>query len=437
MQVSVEHLGPLQRRLRVEVPEEQIASEVQNRLKSLSRTTRIDGFRPGKVPYKLLQQRFGSRVRAEVIGETVQHSFYEAVTQEQLRPAGTPQIEPLQTEAGAGLTYTATFEVYPEVKLAAIEQLEIERPVCEIGEADIDRMIEVLRKQQRQLEPVDRPVAAADVAVVDFTGRIDGEVFEGGQAEDFQVEISARRLIPGFEEGLVGAAPGQTLTLNLAFPDDYQRSDLAGRPVEFEVTVKEVREPKLPALDADFFEAFGAKGGGEEAFRAEVRRNMAREAEQTVRGRLKEAVMDALHKAHEVALPDALVETEQQRLLEQARAQLQQYGASREQLEGIRAETYAEQARKRVSLQLIVSELIKVHEVKIEPGEVRSLIEKSAAGYEDPEAVVNWYYSDRSRLAEVEALVMEDKLVDWIVSQAKVTEKPLTFDALMNKGQTE
>lgn len=437
MQVSVENLGPLQRRLRIEVPEERIASEVQNRLKSLSRTTRIDGFRPGKVPFKLLQQRFGQQVRAEVIGETVQHSFYEAVTQEQLRPAGTPAIEPLETAAGSGLTYTATFEVYPEVELAAVDQLQLERPVCDIGEADIDRMIEVLRKQQRQLQPVERPLAADDMAVVDFTGRVDGEVFEGGKAEDFQVEIGAHRLIPGFEEGLIGAAPGETRTLKLSFPDDYHRADLAGRPVEFEVTIKEVREPKLPELDAAFFESFGVKEGGEEAFRSEVRRNMEREAEQSIRGRLKQVVMDALHKAHEVELPGALVETEQQRLLEQAKAQLQQYGASQSQLEGMSADTYAEQARKRVSLQLIISELIKAHEIKIEPQEVRALIEKTAAGYEEPEAVVNWYYADRSRLAEAEALVLEDKLVDWIVSQAKVTDKPLTFDALMNKGQTE
>lgn len=437
MQVSVENLGSLQRRLRVEVPEERIANEVQNRLKSLSRTTRIDGFRPGKVPFKLLQQRFGQRVRAEVIGETVQHSFYEAVTQEQLRPAGMPQIEPLETGAGNGLTYTATFEVYPDIKLAAIDKLEIERPVCEIGDADLDSMIEVLRKQQRQMEPVERALAQGDVAVVDFIGRVNGEEFEGGKAENFQVEIGAKRLIPGFEDGLVGAKPGESLTLKLSFPEDYPHQKLAGQPVEFDVTVKEVREPRLPELDAAFFAGFGVQEGGEEAFRAEVRRNMEREAEQAVRNRMKEAVLDALHKAHEVELPAALVEAEQQRMVEQARAQLKQYGASQAQIDGIGAEAYAEQARKRASLQLIVSELIKVHEIKVDPQEVRRLIEKTAAGYEEPEAVVNWYYADRSRLSEAEALVLEDKMVEWVISQAKVTDKSLTFDALMNKGQTE
>lgn len=435
MQVSVEEVGKLERRLRVEIPEDRIAGEVENRLKNLSRTTRIDGFRPGKVPLKLVQKRYGEQVRAEVIGETVRQSFYEAVTEQQLNPAGQPKIEPEQSEQG--FTYTATFEVYPEVKPTAVDKLEIERPVCDVSEADVDQMIETLRKQQRQMESVERAAAEGDAVKVDFTGRIDGEVFEGGEARDFQVEIGARRLIPGFEEGLIGANAGDTRTLKLAFPDDYHQQELAGKPVEFEVTVKQVQEARLPELDEAFFKEFGVSEGGEQAFRAEVRRNMEREAEQTVRNRTKEAVMNALYEANSVDLPAALVEAEQERLLEQARENLRQYGIGDEQLAGMGKDSYLEQAQKRVALQLLVRELVSEQGFKAETSEMRELIEKNASGYEHPEEVVNWYFADKSRLAEVEALVIEDKLIDWLLDQATVSETPYTFDALMNKGQTE
>ncbi|MDZ7737268.1 MAG: trigger factor [Gammaproteobacteria bacterium] len=437
MQVSVEELGSLERRVRVEIPEERIAGEVENRLKDLSRTTRIDGFRPGKVPLKVVQQRYGNQVRAEVIGETVRSSLYEALTEKQLNPAGQPRIEPEQTAAGQGLTYTATFEVFPQVKPGPVSELVVERPVCEVNDADVEQMIETLRGQHKQWEPVERAAAEGDTVVVGFTGRVDGEVFEGGEAQDFQVEIGAGRLIPGFEEGLVGAGTGDTRTLKLSFPEDYGKDELAGKPVEFEVSVKQVQAAKLPELNDEFIRGFGVTEGGLDAFKAEVKRNMEREAAQAVRSRTKEAVMDALYRANSVELPAALVEAEQDRLLEQAKNNLRQYGIGEEHLQGMDRESYAEQARKRAALQLLVRELISANDFKVETSEVRELIEKNAAGYEQPEEVVNWYFADKSRLAEVEALVMEDKLVDWILQQATVTEKPYTFDALMNKGQTD
>ncbi|MEX0950678.1 MAG: trigger factor [Gammaproteobacteria bacterium] len=436
MQVSVEKTSSLERKLRVEVPEDKIAGEVENRLKSMSRTTRIDGFRPGKVPLKLVQKRYGERVRAEVVGETVRTTFYEAVNQEKLRPAGMPKIDPLDDSAGNGLSYTATFEVYPEIQVKPVKELKIERPQCDINDADLDQMIEVLRKQQRQPETVERAAADGDIVIVDFVGRIDGDVFEGGEAQDFSIELGSNRLIPGFEEGLVGAAAGETRTLKLAFPDNYGKQELAGKAVEFEVTVKTVQEQKLPELNAEFFAAFGVQDGDESAFREEVRKNMGREAEQTLRSRLKENVLDAIYAANSVELPGALVEAEQQNLLEQAKQNLRQYGATDEQLDGLDASPYLEQAQKRVALQLLVGELIKENDLKAEPNEVRALLEKSAASYEDPQAVINWYYSDKTRLREVEALALEDKLIDWILGQARVTDKPYTFDALMNKGQT-
>ncbi len=437
MQVSVEELGTLERRVRVEIPEDRIASQVEDRLKNLSRTTKMDGFRPGKVPLKVVQKRYGDQVRAEVVGETLRSSFYEALTEKQLNPAGQPKIEPEQTDAGQGLTYTATFEVYPEVKPAPVDQLTIERPVCEVNETDVEQMIETLRKQQQELEPVERAATDGDTLQVDFVGRVDGEIFEGGEGQDMQVEIGAGRLIPDFEEGLKGARPGETRTLDITFPEDYGKAELAGKPATFEVTVKQVQEPRLPALDDEFFQKFGVTEGGIDAFKAEVKRNMQREAEQALRSRTKQAVMDALYAANTVEVPAAMVEAEQERLLEQAKNNLRQYGIGEEQLQGMDKESYADEARKRAALQLLVRELVQANDFKAETSEVRALIERNAAGYENPEEIINWYFADKSRLSEVEALVMEDKLIDWILDQATVTEQPYTFDALMNKGQTD
>lgn len=437
MQVSVEELSSLERRVRVEIPEDRIASQVEDRLKNLSRTTKIDGFRPGKVPLKLVQKRYGDQVRAEVVGETLRSSFYEALTEKQLNPAGQPKIEPEETEAGQGLTYTATFEVYPEVKPVPVEQLHIERPVCEVSDADVEQMIETLRKQQQELEPVERAAGDGDTVQVDFVGRVDGEVFEGGEGQDMQVEIGANRLIPGFEEGLKGAVAGDNRTIEVTFPDDYGKTELAGKPAIFDVTVKQVQEPRLPELDTAFFEKFGVSDGNIDDFKAEVKRNMEREAEQTLRNQTKEAVMDAIYAANSVEIPEAMVEQEKERLAEQYKNSLRQYGLGDEQLDAVvDKESYADEARKRAALQLLVRELIQANDFKAETSEIRALIEKNASGYENPEEIVNWYFADKSRLSEVEALVLEDKLIDWILEQATVTDKPLSFDALMNKGQT-
>ena len=436
MQVSVEELNTLERRVRVEIPEDRIASQVEDRLKNLSRTTKIDGFRPGKVPLKLVQKRYGDQVRAEVVGETLRSSFYEALTEKQLNPAGQPKIEPEQTEAGQGLTYTATFEVYPEVKPVPVDQLHIERPVCEVSDADVDQMIETLRKQQQELEPVERAAGDGDTVQVDFVGRVDGEVFEGGEGQDMQVEIGANRLIPGFEEGLKGVVAGDNRTIEVTFPDDYGKAELAGKPATFDVTVKQVLEPRLPELDTAFFEKFGLSDGNIDDFKAEVKRNMEREAEQTLRNQTKEAVMDAIYHANSVDIPAAMVDAEKDRLLEQAKNNLRQYGIGDEQLQGMDRENYADEARKGAALQLLVRELIQANDFKAETSELRALIEKNASGYENPEEIVNWYFADKSRLSEIEALVLEDKLIDWILEQAAVTDEPLSFDALMNKGQT-
>ena len=439
MQVSVENTGPLERKLRIEIPEDRIASEVQNRLQSLSKTTKVQGFRPGKVPFKVVEKRFGSRVRQEVIGEVLQSSFYEALAKEKLQPASRPTIDPMDAEQGQGLKFTATFEIYPEIDLAPVEKLKIEKLVCQISDEDVEKMIEVIRKQHQQLKPVDRKAKNGDFLTVDFKGTIGGEAFEGGEASDFKIELGSKRFITGFEEGLVGAKSGDQLTLNLVFPDDYHNKALSGKPVVFEVSVKEVREPELPELNDELFSIMGIKEGGIDAFIAEVRRNMESEVEQAVLNSTKSHVLDALYSANKVELPKNLVTTEAGRLREQFQSRLQMQGINMDHQQDTEAEVkaFTAQAQKKVTLQLIMTDIVKKQQIKADPTQVRTMIENVARSYDDPNEVINWYYGDSNRLAEVEALALEDEVVKWVLSKADVSDKQLSFDDLMNKRQTE
>lgn len=439
MQVSVENTGPLERKVRVEVPEDKIASEVQSRLQSISRTSKIQGFRPGKAPIKVVEKHYGSRVRQEVIGEVVQSTFYEALAQEKLRPASRPTIDPMDAEQGHGLKYTATFEIFPEIILAPIEELKIEKPVCRVSDKDIENMIEVIRKQQKTLQAVERSSRNGDVLVIDFEGSMDGEKFEGGSGNDFRIELGSGRLIAGFEEGLTGKKAGEQTTLDLIFPAEYPKEELAGKPVKFEVTVKTVNEPVLPELNDELFASMGVKEGGLEAFKAEIRRNMEREVEQAVLARSKNKVLDALYAANKIDVPKSLIQQEAQQLNKQFHMSLQMQGIDVDHHHDEATETaaFTSQAEKKVSLQLIIADIVRTQQIKVEPAKVRQLIETVAQGYEDPAEVVKWYYADQNRLAEVEALALEDEVVAWILSKAKVSEKEMPFDDLMNKGQTE
>jgi len=310
MQVSVESTGPLERRLKVEVPEEKIATEVQNRLQSMTKTTRIKGFRQGKVPLKVIQKQYGSKVRQEVVGEVMQNSLYEAITQEKLRPATRPELEDFDAEQTEGLVFTAKIEVLPEITISPVEELKIEKPVCKISDDDIDKMIEIVRKQHRKPEAVDRAAAEKDSVVIDFIGRIDGEAFEGGTAKDFSLELGAKRFIEGFEDGLIGAKAGDNRVLKLKFLEEYANKALAGKDTEFKVDVKIVNEFALPELDNELFATLGVTEGGLEAFRAEVRKNMERESEQATLTKVKESVMEKLYQANKMDLPASLVANE-------------------------------------------------------------------------------------------------------------------------------
>ena len=439
MQVFVEATGSLERKIRVEVPEEKIAAEIQNRLQSISRTSKIQGFRPGKAPFKVVQQHYGIRVRQEVIGEVMQSSFYEALAQEKLRPASKPSIDPMDAGQGQGLVYTATFEIYPEVKLAPLTDLVVDKPVCTITDDDIEKMIGVIRRQQRKLQPAGRAAREGDVLDVDFKGQVDGKVFEGGEAQDFKIELGSKRFIAGFEEGLHGASTGEKRTLKLTFPDTYYKAELAGKPVTFEVTIKAVHEPVLPELDDALFASMGVKTGGLVAFRAEVRRNMEREAEQALLGRSKNNVLEALYAANRLELPGSLISQEAARLNEQFHAGLRMRGVDvhHHHDEAAETEAFNAQAEKKVTLQLLIADIVRTDNIRVEPAKVRKMIENIAQSYERPQEVINWYYSDKNHLAEVELLALEDAVVAWVLSRVQAQEKKFSFDDLMNKVQTE
>ena len=437
MQVSVETTGPLERSVTVDVPEERISTAVEERLKSMTRTSKIQGFRPGKAPLRVVKQRFGPQVRREVVEKLVSSSFYEAVTREELKPVGAPLIDPLREEVGAGLSYTATFEVMPEFKLNPVEDLEIDKPACHIADSDVIDMIEKLRVQRRSFQVVERAAQEGDMINVNFQGEVDGETSENLKSENTDIEIGENRYIPGLEEGLIGASAGESLSLNLTFPENYNHEELSGKPVVFAVQVNHVSEAVLPELDAGFFEAFGVPDGDEEKFRQEIRGHMEREVEAAARTRFRDSIMQTLYEANEIEVPNALVNAEVKRMQELFANDMKQRGISSEVFSKVaQSDELKGTARRQVTLQLLTAEIISSQELRANPEKVREIIEKRAQSYEDSAALINWYYNDEQRLAEIESLALEDEVIDWISTRSKVKELPVSFDELMNKGQT-
>lgn len=432
MQVSVESTGNLGRKMKVQVPAERIDREVEERLKSMSRRVKVDGFRPGKVPLKVVKQRYGGAVVQEVIGEVMRASFHDAVAQENLRPAGGPNIEPQAMGAGRDLEYTATFDVYPELRLAPVEDFTITRPVVEVTDEDIDRMIQRLRQQRATWEPVERAAQNGDQLMIDLDGRAEGEPFEGGQAEDMKIELGDDRLIAGFEEQLTGARAGEDRTLELIFPEDYPQAELAGKPAVFEVKVKQVAEPHLPEMDEGFVRALGVGEGGVEALRQAARANMERELRQRIDNRLKNQIMDALCEANPAELPEALVKREIAHLREQAMQSTGQTDTAH-----FPDELFDNEARRRVALGIIIGEIVNQQEIKVESAELQQALTAMTAGYEDPQQMMDYYRQNAQAMAQVETLVLERKIVDWVTRQAKVVEEPMSFDALMNPKPVE
>ena len=437
MQVSVENTGNLERKLRIEVPAAQINTEINNRLQNLSRTTRVQGFRPGKAPLRVIRGRYGVQVRKEVVSELVGTSLSTAIDQEDLKPVAPPTINELADEAGKDLSFTATFEIYPEVNLKPPAELKVEKPVSSVTAADIDAMIELLRRQQRKLVPVERAAAEGDVVEIDFEAFVEGKSVAGGKTENYQLELGSRDFPEDFEAGLAGKTAGEAVVLNLGFPKDHVKEALRGKYVEYRVQVKVVNETVLPEMDAKFMAVFGVKDGNEAEFRDDLRRSMERELEMALKKQTKDRVLDRLHEINRVELPRALVATETRRMQQEWKDRLKEQGINPAPALDPDPALLRQQAERRVSLQLIAAEIIRQNDLQADPAEVRQMIERLAAGYDEPEAVVNWYYSNKETLARIEALVLEDAMIDWVLTNANVTEKVCTFDEITNKGQTD
>lgn len=432
MQVSVEETGSLERRLNVAVPQDRIEKEVQSRLQRLSRTAKVKGFRPGKVPMKVVAQQYGKQVRDEVVGEVIQSSYFEAVSQEKLQPAGMPSIEPKVLEEGKDLEYTATFEVMPRIELAEVSGAKLEKAVAEITDEDLEKMMDSLRQQRTSWKEVKRKAKKGDRLNIDFNGTIEGEEFSGNSGKDVPITLGSGRMIEGFEKGLTGAKAGEELTLDLQFPEDYGHKEVAGKPVQFQVTVNKVEAPEMPEIDEEFAKSFGIGDGSLDALHQEVRQNMEREMKQAISARNKQAAMDKLMELNKVDVPAALVEQEAEALKRQMMQQMHTpQGKSGIDLD---ASMFREQAERRVTLGLVLSELIKDKGIKVSEEQLRAKVEEIASTYEKPEEVVNWYFADKKRLSEVESLALEDAVVDWVFAQGDVSELKSSFDEVMGRA---
>lgn len=430
MQATEQTNTALERRIDMAVPLAAIEKDVEERLKRLARTVKMAGFRPGKVPFKMVVAQYGSQARSDAIGEAVNRSFGEKVREQNLRVAGYPRIEQKQGGDAESLEFSAVFEVYPEIALGDISDKSIEKPVLVVGDVEVDKTIEVLRKQRQVFHKVERSAQEHDQVVVDFTGRKDGVIFQGGTATDFGFVIGTGQMLKEFEAAVSGMAIGASKSFDLTFPDDYHADDLKGRTAQFDVTLKEVREARLPELDGDFAKALGVPDGDLVKMRAEVKANLEREVKKRISARLKDQVMNVLLEGNPIAVPKALVEVESRQMAENARQDMTGRGMDVSKMP-IEAGWFAEQAERRVKLGLLLAELVKKNELHAKPEQIRLQVEEFSQSYEDPAEVVRWYYGEPQRMVQVEALVVEDNVVAWVLSHARSSEKQVSFDELM------
>jgi trigger factor len=432
MQVSVETTQGLERRLTITVPAESVDSAVKARLQQLAKTQRINGFRPGKVPVNVIKKRFGQAVRQEVSGDVMQQNFYQAIIQEKITPAGMPSFELTNDKDGEDFVFVASFEVYPEVEVKGVEEIEIEKPTVEINDEDLANMMETLQKQHSEWKEVRRKAKKDDRVVIDFVGTIDGEEFEGGKAEDFTLELGQGRMIPGFEKPLVGAKKGEDVTVEVTFPEDYHAENLKGKDAVFQVAVKKVEGQKLPTVDEEFAKLFGVEEGGVEALNAEVRKNMQRELDQTLKAQVKEDVIAKLLEKNEFDIPQALIDQEVNALREQAK---QRFGAQAggQEMPELPADLFTDNAKRRVSIGLLLGEIIKTAELKADEDKVKALIETAASAYEDPQEVIDYYNNNQELMQQMQNVALEEQAIDWVLENAKTTEVAKAFDDVMNK----
>lgn len=433
MQNNQETQGALERRIDMSVPLADIEREVENRLKRLARTVKMPGFRPGKVPMKIVAQNYGPQARTEAIGAAVEKSFGEQLREQNLRIAGSPRIEPKESAAEGALEFSAVFEVYPKVMVGDLSEQKVERPTLTVGDAEVDKTLEVLRKQRTTFAVAERAAQEGDRVVIDFVGRKDGEVFEGGEAQDFPFVIGAGSMLKEFESAVLGLSAGESKTFDMTFPDDYHAANLAGQAVSFDVTVKVVEAAVLPEVDADFARALGVADGDVTKLREEVKTNLEREVKRRIQAKIKEQVMNALIAVHPIDVPKALVESESQQLAENAKRDMEMRGMNVAEIP-INPSWFVEQAERRVRLGLIMAEVVKEKELFARPEQIRTLVEEMAQSYEDPSELVRWYYAQPERLSQAEAVVIEDNVVEWVISQVQTTDSEIAFDELMGNA---
>lgn len=429
MQVSIESSTGLERQLKIGIPADKIDQEVTARLQKATKTVSIKGFRKGKVPLKVVKQHYGRGVRQEVVGEIVNSSFYEAIQKEELRPVGQPRIDDIKDAEGQDLEYLAIFEVYPEVELADLKKVKVSRPVADVTAADVEKMIGVLRDQQASFDVAEKAAEEGDRVNIDFVGTHKKEEFAGGSAEGQDLVLGSNSMIPGFEDGIVGLSAGDETVLKLKFPKDYHSEDLKGKAVQFAVKVNSVSVKQLPEMDDEFFKLYGVESGGEEKFREDIEANMERELRNAIRTKIKNRVMDQLFKLNTVEVPDALVANEINTLKQQM---VQQFGGGQQiDLSMLPDDMFKEKAERRAALGVIVSEVVKVEELSPDEGKVRERVDEIASTYEQPQEVVDYYYSNPELLSSVEAVVLEDQVTELVLSKAKVKDEAQPYDEVV------
>ncbi len=434
MEATTAQANELERRIDLSIAIADVEKEMEQRLKRMGKNIKMAGFRPGKVPFSIIKQQHGDQARHEVLSEALDRVFGETVTEQKMRVAGYPRIEPKTSDSTTHLEFHAIFEVYPDFTPADMSTAEIERPVLEVTAAEVDKTVDILRQQRVSYEDADRVAAKGDRVVIDFLGKKDGEPFQGGQASDYPFVLGQGQMLPDFENAVEGSKAGEAKTFDLTFPADYFAKDLAGQTVQFDITVKQVQAPKLPEVDAEFAQGMGIADGDVAKMRAEIEANLKREVKRRIEGKVKDQVMEALIKANQIAIPNALVEMEIQRLMQAARQDMEQRGMKVKDMP-IQPEWFADQAKRRVTLGLILAELVKTEKLQAKPEQIRAMVEETAQSYEQPEEVIRWYYAQPQRLGEVEGVAIENNVVDWVLGKAKVTDKAAVFDELMGQKQ--
>jgi len=431
MAATLENISQLERRINITLPAQDIDSEVQTRLKRLARDVKMHGFRPGKVPLKVVAQQYENQVRNEVLGDALQKTFGDTVREQNLKVAGYPRFEPKDTaDAAAEVQFSATFEVYPEVRIGDISSVAITRPVANVSDAEVEKTLEIMRKQRASYDVVTRAAALGDKVTIDFNGKMDGQDFEGGKGENFDLVLGEGRLLNDFEQQLVGLQPGAQKSFEMRFPEDYHAMELAGKTATFDVNLRQVAEARLPAVDADFAKSLGVSDGSLDTMRREVRENLEREVKRRISARLSDQIMQALRFSTEVAAPKSLVDMEIERMQGAAQKDLTSRGVKTEGMP-LPRDVFEKQAQRRVTLGLILAEAVKQHGLQAKPEQVRAMVEEQSKSYEHPEQVVKWYYQSPERLREIESMVLEENVVAWALATAKVSDQATDFDELM------